>query len=51
MEQAVSVQSDRFTSVGIPSNAFRFRTVTFLLKFQANKRLSEPLITLNLKHM
>lgn len=47
MEHAVSVQSDRFTSDGIPSNSFvRFRTVTFLLKFHANKRLSEPLITL-----
>lgn len=47
MEHAVSVQSDKFTSDGIPSNSFvRFRTVIFLLKFHANKRLSEPLITL-----
>lgn len=46
MEQADWVQSDKCASSGTPSNELRFRTVTFLLKFQANKRLSEPLITL-----
>jgi len=46
MEQADRVQSDKFASSGTPSNEFRLSTVTFLFKFQANKMLSEPLITL-----
>jgi len=46
MEQAERVQSDKFASSGTPSNELRLITVTFLLKFQANKMLSEPLITL-----
>lgn len=46
MEQADWVQSDKFTSSGISSNEFKLRVVTFLLRFQANKILSEPLITL-----
>lgn len=49
IEQADEVQSDNFTSAGVPSNEVRSRTVTFLLKFQANNRLSEPLITLKIK--
>lgn len=45
-EQADAVHSDKFASSETPSNELRLRTVTFLLKFQANKILSEPLITL-----
>jgi hypothetical protein len=49
IEQADGVQSDKFTSAGVPSNELRSRTVTFLLKFQINNRFSEPLITLKIK--
>lgn len=47
-EQADWVHSDKFASSETPSNELRLRTVTFLLKFQANKILSEPLITLKI---
>lgn len=49
MEQADWVQSVKLASLGTPSNELKSTTVSFLLKFQANKRLSESLI--NLKTM
>lgn len=41
MAQADWVQSVKFASFGTSSNEVKFTTVTFLFKFQTNKRLSE----------
>lgn len=50
IEQADWVQSNKFTSVGTWPYSLKFSTVLFLLKFQANKTVSELLSVLKQKY-